>query len=362
MGLGGVLMQSGKVVAYASRQLKVHERNYPTHDLELAAVVFTLKIWRHYLYGAKFEVFSDHKSLKYLFSQKELNMRQRRWMEFLKDYDFELNYHPGKANVVADALSRKTLHMSSLMARELELIEEFRDLSLVCSMTPHSAKFGMLKISNNVLEEIKEGQATDPEMAKYRELVSQGRGTDFRIDEDGVLKIQNRICVPNIPELKKSILEEGHKSKLSIHPGANKMYQDLRGVFWWQGMKQDIARYVYACLTCQKSKIEHQKPIGLLKPLNIPEWKWDSISMDFVSGMPRTVGGYDAIRVIVDRLTKSAHFIPINLTFPLQKLADIYVKVIVKLHGVPSSIVSDRDLRFTSEFWRQLQEALGTKL
>jgi hypothetical protein len=105
MGLGGVLMQSGKVVAYASRQLKVHERNYPTHDLELAAVVFTLKIWRHYLYGARFEVFSDHKSLKYLFSQKELNMRQRRWMEFLKDYDFELNYHPGKANVVADALS-----------------------------------------------------------------------------------------------------------------------------------------------------------------------------------------------------------------------------------------------------------------
>ena len=106
IGLGGVLMQEGKVVAYASRQLRVHEKNYPTHDLELAAVVFVLKIWRHYLYGARFEVFSDHKSLKYLFDQKELNMRQRRWLEFLKDYDFSLNYHPGKANVVADALSR----------------------------------------------------------------------------------------------------------------------------------------------------------------------------------------------------------------------------------------------------------------
>ena len=112
-------------MAYASRQLKVHEKNYPTHDLELAAVVFVLKIWRHYLYGSKFEVFSDHKSLKYLFDQKELNMRQRRWLEFLKNYDFPLSYHPGKANVVADVLSRKSLHMSALMVKELELIEQF---------------------------------------------------------------------------------------------------------------------------------------------------------------------------------------------------------------------------------------------
>nr|ABD28293.1 RNA-directed DNA polymerase (Reverse transcriptase); Zinc finger, CCHC-type; Peptidase aspartic, active site; Retrotransposon gag protein [Medicago truncatula] len=122
LGLGGVLMQEGKVVAYASRQLRIHEKNYPTHDLELAAVVFVLKIWRHYLYGSRFEVFSDQKSLKYLFDQKELNMRQRRWLELLKDYDFGLNYHPGKANVVADALSRKTLHMSAMMVREFELL------------------------------------------------------------------------------------------------------------------------------------------------------------------------------------------------------------------------------------------------
>ena len=125
MGLGGVLMQNREVVAYASRQLKVHEKNYPTHDLELVAVVFVLKILRHYLYGSKSEVFSDHKSLKYLFDQKELNMRQRRWLEYLKDLDFQLSYHLGKANVVADALSRKSLHMSYLMVKELELIEQF---------------------------------------------------------------------------------------------------------------------------------------------------------------------------------------------------------------------------------------------
>ena len=123
-------------MAYASRQLKVHERNYLTHDLELAVVVFVLKLWRHYLYGSRFEVFRDHKSLKYIFDQKELNMRQRRWLEFLKDYDFGLNYHPGKANVVADALVRKSLHMFMLMVRKLDSIEQFRDLSLVCENTP----------------------------------------------------------------------------------------------------------------------------------------------------------------------------------------------------------------------------------
>ena len=141
-------------MAYASRQLKVHEKNYLTHYLELAAVVYVLKIWRHYLYGSKFEVFSDHKSLKYLFDQKELNMRQRRWLEYFKDFDFRLSYHHGKANVVADALSRKTLHMSALMVKELELIEQFQDLSLVSKLTPDGVRLEMLKLTSNILEEI----------------------------------------------------------------------------------------------------------------------------------------------------------------------------------------------------------------
>jgi len=148
MGLGGVLMQNGQVVTYASRQLKTHERNYPTYDLELVVVVFALKMWRHYLFGFKFEVFSDHKSLNYLFSQKELNMRQRRWIEFLKDYDFELSYHPDKANVVVNALSRKSLHISALMVREMNLLEQFRDLSLACEFTPNSVRLGTLRITS----------------------------------------------------------------------------------------------------------------------------------------------------------------------------------------------------------------------
>ena len=145
------------------------------------------------------------------------------------------------------------------------------------------------------------------------------------------------------------ILEKGHRSSLSIHPGATKM-------------KKEIAEFAYACLTCQKSKIEHQKPSGKLQPLPIPKWKWDSISMDFVSGLPTSPTGCDAIWVIVDRLTKSAHFLSMNMEFSLEKLARMYIKEIVRLHSVPSSIISDRDPRFASGLWRSLHDALGTKI
>ena len=140
------------------------------------------------------------------------------------------------------------------------------------------------------------------------------------------------------------------------------MYNDLKKLVWWSRLKRDVAQFVYSCLICQKLKVEHQKPDGLLTPLDVPEWKWDSISSDFVTSLPNTPSGHDAIWVIVDRLTKSAHFIPINISFPISQLAEIYIREIVKLHGVPSSIVSDRYPRFTSKFWKRLQEELGFKL
>ena len=163
-------------------------------------------------------------------------------------------------------------------------------------------------------------------------------------------------------ELRKMILEEGHRSNLSIHPGATKMYQDLKMMFWWPNMKREVSEFVYACLVYQKTKIEHQRPSGKLQPLEIPQWKWDNISMDFVVGLPRTPRDLDSIWVIVDKLTKSAHFIPINIIFSLDKLTSLYIREIVRLHGVPSSVVFDRDPRFTFRFWESLNRALGTKL
>nr|UBX54596.1 transposon Ty3-I Gag-Pol polyprotein [Lupinus angustifolius] len=328
-GLGCVLMQQKKVVAYASRQLKTHEQNYPTYDLELAAIVFALKIWRHHLYD-------------------------RRWIEFLKDYDFHIQYHPGKANAVADDLSRKSLHMSTMMVREIELIEDFRNLNFMVQVKPKSLTLGMLTITNEFLEQLKGLQSSDPELQEKRTLLAEGRTPKFQEGTDGVLRCKNRVYVPRDPDLKMTILDEAHKSKLSIHPRATKMYQDLKNIFWWFGMKKEVVEYVSHCLTCQKAKIEHKRPGGELQPLDIPVWKWDSIAMDFVSSFPRTPKGHDIVWVIVDCLMKTAHFLPINMKYSLKRLADLYIKEIVRLYGIPTNIISDRDPR--------LQTTLGTKL
>ncbi|KAA3483558.1 DNA/RNA polymerases superfamily protein [Gossypium australe] len=348
-GLGCVLMQEGKVVAYASRQLRPHEVNYPTHDLELAAVVFALKIWRHYLYGEKSIVYTDHKSLKYLLTQKDLNLRQRRWIELLKDYDCSIEYHPGKANVVADALSRKVVTDLRAMFARLSLYD---DGSLLAE----------LQVKPTWIEEIKEKQLGDDSLNARRLQVQDGGLEGHSLSGDGVLCFQGRPCMPNDVGLRQRILQDAHNSPYAMHPGGSKMYGDLRKQFWWPGLKREVTEFVGRCLTCQRIKAEHQLPSGLLQPVKIPQWKWERITMDFVSGLPITPSKKDAIWVIVDRLTKSAHFIPVRVDYSLQKLAKLYVAEIVRLHGVPVSIISDRDPRFTSRFWRALHQALGTRL
>jgi transposase InsO family protein len=168
--------------------------------------------------------------------------------------------------------------------------------------------------------------------------------------------------VPNLKRLKDKILHEAHESAYSIHPGGNKMYHDLKATYWWYGMKRDVAEYVALFDTCQRVKAKHQRPAGLLQPLQVPEWKWEEIAMDFIVGLPRTQSRYDSIWVIVDRLTKVAHFIPVKTTYSRSQLAELYVSRIVCLHGVPKKIVSDRGTQFTSRFWERLHEALDTQL
>ncbi|KAL5784668.1 hypothetical protein ACOSQ2_007060 [Xanthoceras sorbifolium] len=145
-----------------------------------------------------------------------------------------------------------------------------------------------------------------------------------------------------------------------MHPGSTKMYRDLKTQYWWSGMKRDMVEFVNRCMTCQQVKAEHQVPSGLLQRIAIPEWKWDRITMDFVNRLPLTRSKHDAVWVIVDRLMKSAHFLPVRTDYSLDRLAELYIREIVRLHGVPASIISDRDPRFTSRFWKKFQEALGT--
>ena len=346
-GLGCVLMQRGKVIAYASRQLKPNEENYPTHDLELAAVVFALKIWRHYLYGAKCEVYTDHKSFKYIFTQKELNMRQRRWLELLKDYDLEILYHPGKANVVADALSRN-VSLAHLVTNEEGLIQEMRQLELIVSPPGLSVRLSQLQIQSTLFEQIRKAQQKDEGLKNYVEKMQKKNPDEYNVDDQGIYRYKGRICIPDQEDVKDLVLKEAHFSPFLIHPGSTKMYQDIKKLYWWNNMKREIAAYVAKCLTCQQVKADHQKTIGKLKSLEIPEWKWDDITMDFIEGLPKTQSGNDAIWVIVDRLSKIAHFLAIKKNFSAERLAKVYYKEIVRLHGVPKSIVSDRDSSLTS--------------
>ena len=361
-GLGCVLMQQGKVVAYASRQLKSHEQNYPTHDLELAAVVFALKIWRHYLYGEKIQIFTDHKSLKYFFTQKELNMRQRRWLELVKDYDCEILYHPGKANVVADALSRKVSHSAALITRQAPLHRDLERAEIAVSVGAVTMQLAQLTVQPTLRQRIIDAQSNDPYLVEKRGLAEAGQAVEFSLSSDGGLLFERRLCVPSDSAVKTELLSEAHSSPFSMHPGSTKMYQDLKRVYWWRNMKREVAEFVSRCLVCQQVKAPRQKPAGLLQPLSIPEWKWENVSMDFITGLPRTLRGFTVIWVVVDRLTKSAHFVPGKSTYTASKWAQLYMSEIVRLHGVPVSIVSDRDARFTSKFWKGLQTAMGTRL
>ena len=172
----------------------------------------------------------------------------------------------------------------------------------------------------------------------------------------------DRIWIPKSGGLRELVIKEAHRTKYSVHPGSDKMYLDLKKQYWWPNMKAEIATFVGKCLTCAKVKVEHQKPSGLLQQPEIPEWKWEMITMDFITKLPKCSSGYDTIWVIVDRLTKSAHFIPIKESYKMERLARIYIQEVVRLHGVPVSIISDRDSRFTSRFWQSLQKALGTQL
>nr|GEY84485.1 putative reverse transcriptase domain-containing protein [Tanacetum cinerariifolium] len=269
--------------------------NYTTHDLELRLMVFALKIWRHYLYGTKCTMFTNHKSLQHILDQKELNMRQRHWLELLSDYECKIHYHPRNANVVADALSRK------------EQIKPIRVQALVMTIG--------LELPKQILNA--QTKARKPKNIKNEDvggmLVENSKDPEkLRTEKlepcaDGTLCLNGRRWLPCYGDMRTVIIYEAHKSKYSIHPGSDKIYQDMKRLYWWPNIKADIATYVRKCLTCAKVKDKHKRPSGLLVQPKIPEWKWDNITMDFFMKLPKSSQGYDTIWVIVTDLLSLYH-------------------------------------------------------
>eukprot|EP00253_Pinus_taeda_P018429 PITA_18429 len=266
-GVGGVLMQEGKVIAYESRKLKEHEQKYSAYDLELTVVINALKMWRHYLLGRKFLLLTDHHSLTNYFNQPTLNVRQGRWADFLSGFNFEIKHLKGKENRVVDALSRK--------------------VQCLCELS-------FSKWRNSLIEQIKTTASQD---AEYQQLKQQ------------------------VQQLANGKLQQGYALD-----GYQKMVTAPRKEYYWPGMKKQVVEYLARCLECQQIKAEHLHPAGLLQPLPIPEWKWETISMDFITGLPRTKKSNDSIMVVVDKLSKAAHFIPVQSTYKAVQIAHLFMQ------------------------------------
>ncbi|CAA7027622.1 unnamed protein product [Microthlaspi erraticum] len=278
----------------------------------------------------------------------------------------KIQYHPGKANVVADALSRRKLEVCR--EKELEALNnEFQMIRLSALEGESSEPLGFQAVNqSSLIQRIREAQLRDDKIRKIVEKIEDSdeeNTTEYQLAEDGTLLVHGRISVPEGDGLRDEILRIAHQSVLSIHPGSTKMYKDVRRYYHWPGMKRAVAKWISHCQACQQVKAEHLVPAGLLQSLPVPEWKWDSVAMDLITGLPVARGRMNnSIWVIVDRLTKVAHLLAIRDSDKVETLAELYINQIVRLHGVPADIVSDRDPRFTAKFWRALQGALGTVL
>ena len=330
IGIGGVLMQNGRPVAYHSEKLDGARLNYPIYDKELYALVRVLQVWQHYLWPKEFVIHSDHESLKFLKCQTNLNKRHAKWVEFIESFPYVIKYKKGKENVVADALSRK---MSLLTRLEINVLG---------------------------LEEIKPLYKDDPHFGFPFAKCSIAKGFEDFYLHQGFLFKGNKLCIPK-SSLRLLLLQEAHGGGLMGHFGRDKTYAMLSTHYHWPKMKRDVERLVLRCTTCLQAKSTSNSH-GLYMPLPIPYAPWSDISMDFVLGLPRSKHGHDSIFVVVDRFSKMAHFIPCSKTNDASHVANLFFRDIVRLHGIPKTIVSDRDVKFVSYLWKSLMAKFGIKL
>jgi hypothetical protein len=370
-GIGAVLYQDGRPLAFESRRLIPAEVNYPTGEQELLAVVHALTVWRCYLEGAlEFRVVTDHKAITYLDSLPQLSRRQTRWAEYLSRFHFRWQHQAGSKHVVADALSRTPVGADSVtVVAACCLGQEPGPFCLpmsslravVCAVTrrgsglpPPPALRGGRERARTWQDKFVEGYQVD---AWFKDP-SHVAGL---ITHDGYLLHEGRIAVPDAFGLRTHLLQELHDSLYVGHLGVKKTLKLVSRHYWWPTLAKDVEHYVLTCHMCQKIKARHMKPAGLLQPLGLPLVPWHTITMDFITQLPQTSSGKNAILVVVDKLTKMVHFMATVGRAPAEQTARLFVDHVWKLHGVPKVVVTDRDPLFTSAFTRALCEILGTK-
>lgn len=387
--VGGVLMQADRIVAYTGRKMSSAELSYPVQEQELLAVIHALRVWRPYLLDQPFELHTDHKSLELLLSQKKCNHRLIRWLHTLAEFSPRIKWIPGDDNEIADGLSRRPdfteggaafvslpQFLKNLLA---QLTAETNDgvqqrdearvsyyaqsvetlINHILRLYDADARFGPIRTffqSHSLC--LKEGKVPNEIPRKYR---------NYRYDEESKLLLwtvgaTERICVPHDPDLFNRILYEQHDTPSKGHPGITKTMINVQRKFYWHKMDTTIYQYVQTCEKCQRHKARQSKPPGELHPHDIPKGRWRDISMDFIVNLPETKQGFTSIWVIVDRLSKRIHLFPIRDTTNTTELARLFVDRYQSQHGLPSSIVSDRDSRFTARLWEGIMQLQGTEL
>ena len=364
--VAGVLLQEADdqlwhPVAYTSRKLSAAERNYTAGERETLAVVFALKCWRIYLFD-HFQLFTDNMAVVHLRTKPTLTQREARWVEFLADFNFTVHHQPGSQNV-ADALSRRPDHCGKADNISDKIVTD------TASSPQVNAIEYALETHPELARSISAGYRSDKELAPIIERLKKTAQDNLHEryywdEQSGHLYLRampnNRLCIPKGKE-RLLLLQECHDCITAGHPGRDRTYFRLARLFYWPRMGIDVKRFVRSCDVCQRTK-RGQSRSGLLQSLPVPSQPWADISMDFIMGLPETPNGHNAVYTFVDRLTKCVHLIPTVSTIDAKGSANLYIQNVFRLHGLSSSIVCDRDTRFTSTFFQELFEQLGTKL